>query len=148
MVISCSHQAPWLLSKSAKPMRTVRQEAPTARATDVVGRATSTTPDHTCVASIIPAASRAPPRCHRNVLIWIFAACCIAHLFCVLPLVCILCIASVATASHSSFTLATIGGRALLRGDDGEEQFSLARTEGFSLADALQRAAFAAPSKW
>ena len=26
MVISCSHQAAWLLSKSAEPMRTVRQE--------------------------------------------------------------------------------------------------------------------------
>jgi hypothetical protein len=152
----------WLLSKSAKPTRTVRQEISAEQEQRTQGRATDsngTTGRHPrpCVRRLhhscfFPGALR----CHRNVLIWIFAA---ALNVCsrVLPVACIL--SQIASRSR---TRPVCCRDALLSQESTAElccgvmtvkssrlfNLALPARKAFSLAYALQRAAFAALSKW
>lgn len=124
----------WLLSKSAKPIRTVRQEVSAeqeqrtqGRATDIAGRLTGI-PGLACIVCIIPASSRGPfdviavsssgSSLYRSRSV---RACCRSR-------------ASSRRLHHAHDHRqswcrdplnARISGRALLRGDDGEEQPSL-----------------------
>lgn len=105
----------WLLSSQQKPTTVVRQDVSrgmNSARRNVVGRLADI-PGHACIACTILASSRGPPRCHRNILIWIFAAL-LAVCSRVRPLACIL--SQIASRSRTrSRTTASWAERCCLR---------------------------------